>query len=111
MTNFPTTLDVFQNPGASTTMDAPGFEHDKQHANLNDAVAALEAKVGVNGSTVANSLDYQVEQLAAMLLQPNATVKFVISGGQVLLTIWDTVRQQYYPLTLNNGQLGVGQIS
>ena len=104
MTNFPTTLDGFQNPGASTTMDAAGFEHDAQHANLNDAVAALQAKVGVNGSTNQNSLDYQVAQMVALLLAPNAQFK-IVSGA---FCIWDSGAQAYLPLTCVNGVLGTG---
>jgi hypothetical protein len=71
MTNFPATIDSFQNPGAATTMDAAGFEHDAQHANANDALAALQSKVGINGSTDPNSLDYKVSQMVALLLAPN----------------------------------------
>jgi hypothetical protein len=106
MTNFPTTLDGFQNPGASTTMDAAGFEHDAQHANLNDAVAALQAKVGINGSSDTNSLDNMVAQLVAMLLAPNSQFK-IVSGA---FCIWDSGAQQYRPLTCVNGVLGTGDV-
>ena len=108
MTNYPTTLDSFQNPGASTTQDASGFEHDLQHANANDSIAALEIKVGVTGSTDVNSLDYKVGQLNALVFPANGTAKFVVSNGQVLLALWDAGLQQYCPLLLNNGHLGVG---
>ena len=90
-------------------MDAAGFEHDAQHANANDAIAALQAKVGANGSTDTNSLDYKVSQMVALLLAPSAAVKLVASGGQVLLAIWDNTRQQYFPLILDNGRLGIGE--
>ena len=63
MTNFPTTLDTFQNPEASTPMDAEGLEHDAQHANLNDAVRALQVKVGADNSGVVTSFDYRLRQL------------------------------------------------
>lgn len=63
MTNFPTTLDTFNNPTAGTPQNAVGFEHDLQHANLNDAVRALQSKVGANNSGVATSLDYRVRQV------------------------------------------------
>ena len=108
MTNFPTTPDTFQNPGAATTMDAAGFEHDAQHANANDALAALQTKVGIDGSTDPNSLDYKVSQMVALLLAPNAAVKLVASNGQVLLAVWDNTKQQYFPLILDNGRLGIG---
>lgn len=63
MTNFPTNLDTFSNPSAATPQNAPGYEHDLQHANLNDAVAALQGKVGADNSTVATSFDYRLRQL------------------------------------------------
>ena len=57
-TQFPTDLDSLTNPGPTDPMDAPGLEHDVQHTNLNDIVEAIQAKVGVDGSAVATSLDY-----------------------------------------------------
>jgi len=65
MTNYPTSLDTFNNPGATDTMDAAGLEHDAQHANLNDAVAALQAKVGITNSAVTTSFDYRIRALEA----------------------------------------------
>lgn len=66
-TNFPTSLDSFTNPRGSASgngdfLDTPGVIHGVQHQNLNDAVAALEAKVGINGSAVSTSLQYKVDR-------------------------------------------------
>lgn len=47
-TTFPTSLDAFPNPGAATLEDAAGFYHDEQHANANDAIEALQAKLGIS---------------------------------------------------------------
>lgn len=44
-------------------MDKPGVEHDLQHTNLNDAIRALEEKVGINNSQIAASLDFRIRQL------------------------------------------------
>jgi len=60
-TSFPTGLDAFTNPGATDYEDGTGVYHDEQHANANDAVEALEAKVGIDGSAVPSTLDYQME--------------------------------------------------
>lgn len=49
MSNFPTSLDSFVNPGAGDYMDSVG--HAAQHADVNDAVEALEAKLGIGAST------------------------------------------------------------
>lgn len=61
-TNFPAGLDALSNPTDSDELDSPN--HASQHADANDAVEALEAKVGVNGSAVTTSLDYQMENHA-----------------------------------------------
>lgn len=58
-TNFPTSLDVLTNPLATDPLNAPS--HSGQHSNANDAVEAIEAKVGIDGSLVATSLDRQME--------------------------------------------------
>ena len=88
MTNYPASLDTFQNPTAATTMDAAGLEHDVQHANLNDAVAALQAKVGVTGSADPASLDFRmsvIEQAGTVGLLTFGTVNIAAAaaGGAV----------------------------
>ena len=45
--NFPTSLDVLQNPTATDYLNSPS--HSAQHANANDILEALEAKVGITG--------------------------------------------------------------
>ena len=60
-TNFPTSLDSLTNPLSTDTLNSPS--HADQHANVNDAVEALEAKVGVNSSAVTTSHDYKITRL------------------------------------------------
>ena len=60
-TNFPTSLDTLTNPSATDTLDSP--PHDEQHADANDAIEAIQAKVGIDSSAVTTSLDYRVGQL------------------------------------------------
>lgn len=60
-TAYPVALDSFVNPGPTTLMDAgAGLNHDEQHANINDAVEALQAKLGIDGSADASSIDYRL---------------------------------------------------
>ena len=61
--NFPISLDALANPTA--TSDTNLVDHALQHSNENDAVEALEAKVGVNSSAVTSSLDYKINHLTA----------------------------------------------
>lgn len=62
-TNFPTSLDTFTNPTGDDSLNSDTVPHADQHANVNDAVEALQAKVGVNSSAVTSSLDYKVSTL------------------------------------------------
>ena len=66
-TNFPTSLDTLTNPTSSDSLSSPS--HSAQHANVNDAVEALQAKVGVDGSAVTTSLDYKVAQQGLVLVK------------------------------------------
>lgn len=74
-TNFPTGLDALTNPTSTDALNSPS--HADQHANVNDAVEALEAKVGVNGSAVTTSLDYKVENGVFPKLNVDSGVLFV----------------------------------
>lgn len=57
-TNFPTSLDSLSNPSSGNTLNSPS--HSTQHANANDAIEVLEAKVGVDNSAVSTSHDYKI---------------------------------------------------
>lgn len=47
--NYPTSLDTFTNPNASSLLTLPS--HAQQHSDINDAVEALQTKVAI-GNTV-----------------------------------------------------------
>ena len=61
MIQFPTELDNLSNPQEADKQNSP--LHTDQHANANDAIEALEKKVGINNSEDENSLDYKIAQL------------------------------------------------
>ena len=54
-TNYPAGLDNLTNPVTTDPVNSPS--HAVQHANANDAIEALQAKVGTNNSAVSTSLD------------------------------------------------------
>lgn len=63
-TNFPTSIDTFPSQATLATHTLATDKHSNLHANATDAVAALEAKVGVNSSAVTTSIDYKLAKLA-----------------------------------------------
>lgn len=89
-TNFPSNLDNFTNPTSSDTLDSP--DHATQHADVNDAVEALQEKVGVDSSAVTTSLDYRVSQLEG-----------APSGPIRPLTYWYYNTQTIYVANLPSG--------
>ena len=78
-TNFPTSLDSLTNPQGTDSVAA--VSHAAQHANANDAIEALEAKVGITNSAVTTSLDYRVKTLENASVDTEAIQDIV--GGMV----------------------------
>lgn len=61
--NYPTSLDNFTNPTSTDQVASVTVPHATQHANANDAIEALEAKVGADGSAVTTSHDYKLGEV------------------------------------------------
>jgi len=65
-TNFPTSLDTtteLPTPSPSTPLGQTGnLKHSTQHTNANDAIIAMQTKMGITDSTNYDSLDYRVRR-------------------------------------------------
>src|SRR6185437_6433815 len=61
--NFPNSLDTFTDPLPTDLMNV--VSHSLQHSMANDALAAIEAKVGVNGSSVQTTLDWLLKSASS----------------------------------------------
>ena len=99
-TNFPSSLDSFSNPSATDAMDSATVPHADQHANVNDAVEALQAKVGVDGSAVAGSLDYQVANQGLTLVKTQT-----VGSGVSSVTVTDAFSATFdnYEILMSGG--------
>lgn len=82
-TNFPTSLDSLTNPSAGDSLNSPS--HAGQHANANDAIEALQAKVGVNNSAVTTSIDYKLRNLDGS----------AITGGSLTGAVVDQLEENW----------------
>lgn len=93
-TNFPIALDAFTNPSGTDHLDDAPVLHSAQHTNINDAVEALQAKVGIDFSSTQLSLDF----IARLLLMtqgnhPNGTYRelvYVPNSPIVDSVVWYT---------------------
>jgi hypothetical protein len=87
-TNYPASLDVFTNPASGNTLDSPS--HSLQHSDLNDAVEAIETKLGAGAATpgTATALFPLVAGTAGATSWTRLTATGITSGtatsGQVL---------------------------
>jgi len=63
MSNFPLSLDNFTNP---TGTDQMANVHAELHSDNNDAIEAIEAKIGINASDVTTSHDYKLSGVATV---------------------------------------------
>ena len=70
-TNYPTNLDTLINPTATNKVSV--VSHADQHANANDGIEALQAKVGVNGSAVTTSHDFKLSGVTGSLKASTVT--------------------------------------
>ena len=70
--NFPTSLDALTNPVAGDATNSVTVPHATQHANANDAIEALEARVGITGSAVTSSLTYRTATLETFAVTQGA---------------------------------------
>lgn len=88
--NFPISIDSLTNPNTTDPQNNPS--HAGQHSDANDAIEALEAKVGANGSDVTTSHDYKIAQLEANTHVPvtvtdSAEIDFTLTGQDITASI------------------------
>lgn len=97
-TNFPTSLDTW-----TAKVDGTDYPQASHVNNLQDAVNALETKVGINSSAVTTTLDYKVAQLESGRALQSTTISAGtgLSGGGSLAA--------NRTLSLANTAVGAGQ--
>jgi hypothetical protein len=57
--NYPTSLDSLQNPSSGDSL----VGHAQQHSDANDAIEAIQLKLGIDGSSDTDSIEYRLSNL------------------------------------------------
>ena len=89
-TQFPEELDSFLNPQPTDSVAA--VSHAAQHADANDAIEALQAKLGTNNSTDPSSIEYRVKALEDQPFDSEAVmdaVDSVLIAGSGITKLYD----------------------
>lgn len=80
MANFPNSLDSFVNPDSTDDLTNPS--HSLQHADANDAIEAIERKLGIGDSSAGS-----------------ATQGWVLTAGTAGETAWESIPTPTYAVT------------
>lgn len=80
-TSYPGAYDDFTNPSSGTQLSATGLKHHEQHANLNDAVEAIEHVLGPSTGAVTTGVLYSLTSVSGQITTLNSTVSGIGSGG------------------------------
>lgn len=59
-TSFPNGLDTFTNPSSDSLLNQPSLDHSTAHTNINDAIEAIEGRIGIEGTSDPQSLEYRL---------------------------------------------------
>ena len=65
--SFPTTLDDFANPSPTTLTNSTTLPLSTAITQLNNAVEAIEAKLGITGSQVSGTVEKRIGDLQSDL--------------------------------------------
>ena len=93
--NYPSSLDTFTNPTSSDSLNSPS--HSDQHANANDAIEALEAKLGIGASPAGSAVAGYV-----LTASTGGTTTWAANGAQIV----PVVAAGTAAYTLANGDQG-----
>ena len=91
-TNFPEELDSFLNPLSTDSVAI--VSHAAQHSDANDAIEALQAKLGANNSTDTSSIDYRIKALEDKPFDSEAVrdaVDLALVAGSGIIKVNDDV--------------------
>lgn len=82
-TSYPGNLDNFTNPADGDQQDSVTVPHWQQHANINDAVEAIEAELGINPSGANSTVRERMQAIEDAITALGDTVFGALPNGSV----------------------------
>lgn len=82
--NFPTSLDSIPDSPTTQTLGGSSPTHPEMHDKLRDAIAAVEARIGIIGSVDTSSVDYRLSNAGEGAATVTAAEKVTPADGDVV---------------------------
>lgn len=80
-TNYPNSLDVLINPTSTDSLNSTTVPHHLQHANLNDAMEAVQTVLGLNPAGSYLTLKDRIAASEALNGMSDVTITSVATGN------------------------------
>ena len=80
-TNYPNSLDVLINPTVNDTLNSVTVPHHLQHANVNDAIEAVQTVLGINPAGSHLTIKDRIAASEALNGLTDVTITSVASGN------------------------------
>jgi hypothetical protein len=80
-TNYPNSLDVLINPTVNDTLNSVTVPHHEQHANLNDAMEAVQTVLGLNPAGSHLTIKDRIAASEALNGLSDVTITSVAAGN------------------------------
>ena len=80
-TNYPNSLDILINPTATDTLNSGTVPHAQQHANINDAMEAVQTILGINPAGSHLTIKDRIQASEALNGLSDVTITSVAPGN------------------------------
>jgi hypothetical protein len=80
-TSYPSSLDNFINPTINDTLNSTTVPHHQQHANLNDAMEAVQTVLGLNPAGSHLTIKDRIAASEALNGMSDVTITSVATGN------------------------------
>jgi hypothetical protein len=80
-TNYPNSLDVLINPTVNDTLNSVTVPHHEQHANLNDAMEAVQTVLGLNPAGSFLTIKDRISASESLTGMNDVTISSVAAGN------------------------------
>jgi len=110
-TNYPEALDTFDNPRQFDQLGLNSAPHHRQESKQNDAIAALQQKVGIEASADPDSHEFKIAALLAgtaggAIITATGVSPEGVTTAEPGAFLWDTVAKALWIKDSGSGNTG-----